>query len=873
MKLEDIQHKNKSVAALIRYISNTVDSMHTKTPNYSILLGAGASVTSGISCGQTLTKEWKEEVWQEDESCDKYDTADEFFEVEKPRWFDPSNAYSSLFENRYELQRHRRMFVEKQVANKTPSIGYAYLVKLIENGFFNTVFTTNFDDLLNEAFYRYSTLRPIVCAHDSSISGVTITSSRPKIIKLHGDYLYENIKTTLRETDSLESNMRMKFQEFAKDFGLIVIGYSGQDHSIMDILKYLVAQEDYFKNGIFWCIRKEDKEKISTELSKLLWMDKVFFVEVDGFDELLAELNKTLNDGKLPINDDFLSRNHQKNIINDLADNGYLLSSPSETLKGDCIRLKHQFEENTTSDFLDFIREKQTRDATDKERRGHTKRKPKLDSMSKEERRLLQELVNEAFVVEHKNSVIQKIDKLDIFSLEDSQYKLELLELRVDMVDYLTDEEIKNYFDELIRLDPRNQRYYEIASNRSSSNLQSLSYLEKAVSQFPNDFYIYNQLAKLELTICLENPLLAKDMELCNKAIENVKKSLELNSSVSNIARCLLADLYVLLYKNQRDQIDIKIKELYEKSEELNPFHLNTLKLLKKYNNEKYNEKEIQDYIDFYKTADNIEALEEVYVEYLMWLKDKEEAENKILTIFNDFESEYIPSNKYTMVKADWLIEREYFDDALKSLKSLPATPSRDAKIMEIYGMTNDLEKLEDFYQKSRFTHELQEEYFDSKKDFEGLANYFAMHELEKDFLTKDRLVRYSFALLKLEQYSKVEKLLKPYYDNPELVDGPIIVNYLFARKKQNNNVEIQIKTKLIENQYAQYSDFEKFGAYCVIEDERKALEKLKKILKKCPRDKYIIEDWPIMENFIKNGKFQSLLAHKEKHLDKSGEN
>ncbi len=85
-----------------------------------------------------------------------------------------------------DLQRQRRVFVENEVSGKKPSIGYAYLVRLIERGFFNTVFTTNFDDLLNEAFYRFSKNRPIVCAHDSSISGVTITSSRPKIIKLHG---------------------------------------------------------------------------------------------------------------------------------------------------------------------------------------------------------------------------------------------------------------------------------------------------------------------------------------------------------------------------------------------------------------------------------------------------------------------------------------------------------------------------------------------------------------------------------------------------------------------------------------------------------------------------------------------------------------
>ena len=89
-------------------------------------------------------------------------------------------------------------------------------MKLIAAGYFNTVFTTNFDDLLNEAFYRFSHVRPVVCAHDSSISGVTITSDRPKIIKLHGDYLFDNIKTTLRETESLEMNMRMNFRSLQR---------------------------------------------------------------------------------------------------------------------------------------------------------------------------------------------------------------------------------------------------------------------------------------------------------------------------------------------------------------------------------------------------------------------------------------------------------------------------------------------------------------------------------------------------------------------------------------------------------------------------------------------------------------------------------
>lgn len=232
--LTELKHKEKSVSDLIRFLNIRCDD----TPNYSLLLGSGCSITSGIKSGEQLINEWKKEIAITNKIPEDSEEYNKFFESQD--WYDDRNPYSSLFEKRYDLQRQRRSFVENEVANKNPSIGYAYLVKLIEQNYFNAVFTTNFDDLLNEAFYRFSNVRPVVCAHDSAISSITITSKRPKIIKLHGDYLFEDIKSTLRETESLEGNMKNKFIEFSKDYGLIVVGYAGNDRSIMDILSYLL---------------------------------------------------------------------------------------------------------------------------------------------------------------------------------------------------------------------------------------------------------------------------------------------------------------------------------------------------------------------------------------------------------------------------------------------------------------------------------------------------------------------------------------------------------------------------------------------------------------------------------------------------------
>ena len=293
---DHVKAKHRSMADLARFVKTRTDS----NSNYTLLLGAGCSVTSGIRSATSLCNEWRDQIYR-DLSGDLAGTATpehqrDWLKKQHSQWYDPIKEYSCLFERKYDLQRQRRMFVETEVRGKIPSIGYAYLTALVDDGYFNTLFTTNFDDLINEAFYLYSTQRPIVCAHDSSINSVTVTSKRPKIIKLHGDYLFDDIKATRRETESLEQNMKDKFIEFSKDYGLIVVGYAGGDRSIIDMISMLLKNENYFKHGIYWCLRSDSE--IPEDLHKLFWKDKVYFVQIDGFDELFAELFSILNSGQ-----------------------------------------------------------------------------------------------------------------------------------------------------------------------------------------------------------------------------------------------------------------------------------------------------------------------------------------------------------------------------------------------------------------------------------------------------------------------------------------------------------------------------------------------------------------------------------------------
>ncbi|MEG6362497.1 MULTISPECIES: SIR2 family protein [Enterobacter cloacae complex] len=267
-----------------QHLINILTSTKQHHPNFTLFLGAGASITSGVESAGGMVKRWRK----------AYASMHGEDELSQQPWFDKENEYSELFEALYDQPTQRREFIESCITGANPSWGYVYLTNLLDKGHFNTIFTTNFDDLVNEACFTFSNnLRPIVCAHDSSIASVRLTTTRPKIIKLHGDFLFDNIKNTIRELESLEDNMRAKFRQFATEFGMIVVGYSGHDRSIMDTLNTLLHSGTCFPHGIYWCVR-DGIDNLPEPLKNLARFPHFHLIKIDGFDEFMAELHEAL---------------------------------------------------------------------------------------------------------------------------------------------------------------------------------------------------------------------------------------------------------------------------------------------------------------------------------------------------------------------------------------------------------------------------------------------------------------------------------------------------------------------------------------------------------------------------------------------------
>jgi NAD-dependent SIR2 family protein deacetylase len=310
----------------VENLVNLVRDMPRQDPRFALLLGAGASWSSGIPTAENLVAQWRRQIFLSQTGKDRWWP---HYTLELEAWQQAyreclrnweavygrqPSEYSLLFSHFCPDVDARQGFIENICSGCEPGPGYIYLASLESAGYFKTFLTTNFDDLIHDALYRYGGAKPIVCAFDSQVASVRPVGPRPKVLKLHGDFLYNNIRAVSAEVGRLDSNMQDKFEATCKNYGLIVIGYGGQDQSVMAPIRTMLHRLDYLKHGIHWCIfspsrKKSDKRdpppeefggsekkeaniSIPRELYQLWesYTDKFHLYKVDSFDHVMEAL-------------------------------------------------------------------------------------------------------------------------------------------------------------------------------------------------------------------------------------------------------------------------------------------------------------------------------------------------------------------------------------------------------------------------------------------------------------------------------------------------------------------------------------------------------------------------------------------------------
>lgn len=284
----------------------------------SWFLGAGASAASGIPTGYSMIRDFKAKIFcshndisrREIDAGDQVwiDRMDDFFRRTSvlPPDGDP-NEYAAAFEMVYPQERHRRQYIEDAVRKGTPCYGHKVLGALMAARKVDCVFTTNFDPLIEDTALAANALlqvadqaRPAVAAIDSGERAMRCLkeSGWPLVAKLHGDYQSIKIKNTGSELEKQDEIMRHVLVEASQRFGMVFVGYSGRDQSVMEALTSVLKEKTPFPNGLYWVA--SSASKLLPAVTEFLTIAHhagvdVAVVECSTFDELAADLIKEVD--------------------------------------------------------------------------------------------------------------------------------------------------------------------------------------------------------------------------------------------------------------------------------------------------------------------------------------------------------------------------------------------------------------------------------------------------------------------------------------------------------------------------------------------------------------------------------------------------
>ncbi|MEE0186338.1 MAG: tetratricopeptide repeat protein [Oscillospiraceae bacterium] len=308
-----MSYEELSINGFIQEIKDVSDGHHPR--KFCFVLGAGASISSGIKSGQELVDIWDDKLRIRNKSSylkwrSEYGITDE----------NKYSFYSQYYEHYYKrYPKDGYNFLEKLMENAIPSAGYVILSYLLSQTKNNVVITTNFDHLTEDAINYYTQTMPMVIGHESLSHYISKPINRPTVIKIHRDLLFDPANT-VNEVDKLHDNWKKALNTILSEYHPIFIGYAGNDNSLMD---FLIEQGEAFADNRlccpYWMLYGDEKPvgKVHDFLEK----SNGYFIHHNGFDEVMFLIGRVLKI-KMQSKEDFLKKAENRfKILSDSIDN------------------------------------------------------------------------------------------------------------------------------------------------------------------------------------------------------------------------------------------------------------------------------------------------------------------------------------------------------------------------------------------------------------------------------------------------------------------------------------------------------------------------------------------------------------------------
>ena len=258
------------------FINDIKDTLGNADAKFCFILGAGASVESGILSGGTLANKWYSELGN-------HHTSEEIEQWKTDVAFDEKNVaafYSQLFSFRYKRNMDAGInYINSVIEKGSPGFGYSVLSQVLDLTHHNVVITTNFDTLTEEALYIYTNKRALICNHENLAHLAKPRTARPLIVKIHRG-LYLDPLNAPEEIQAIKPEWEKSLSKIFSEYIPIVIGYGGNDGSLMNYL-----QEIKSCTRMYWCIQGGfiPSEAIVTVVKK----HNGSFVQIEGFNRLM----------------------------------------------------------------------------------------------------------------------------------------------------------------------------------------------------------------------------------------------------------------------------------------------------------------------------------------------------------------------------------------------------------------------------------------------------------------------------------------------------------------------------------------------------------------------------------------------------------
>lgn len=260
---------------------------------FAFILGAGASVASGIPSGQKLAQTWLSELHSRECSGD----------LDEASWLAQGGAgiaglvrehaathYGAIFERRFGADPESGYAaLEVAMEGIVPSLGYTVLGEVLARTRHNVVISTNFDNLVADALVMHGHPSPLLVAHESLAGFVRPNLRRPLVAKIHRDLLYSP-KNDVAGVSTLEDAWRIALRKLFQFFTPIVVGYGGNDGSLMGLLDSLAPGE--ISGRMTWTYREGSPPPPAA--LQVLQKHRGVMVRIADFDSLMAQLASVL---------------------------------------------------------------------------------------------------------------------------------------------------------------------------------------------------------------------------------------------------------------------------------------------------------------------------------------------------------------------------------------------------------------------------------------------------------------------------------------------------------------------------------------------------------------------------------------------------